>query len=69
MFNEKNDPAELDKCPINCLMYAEAIVLISTGQEGLQNSVDLLSKYCNLRVLNVTTDKTKVDIFNKKRCF
>ena len=62
----KNEPAELDNCPINCLMYADDIVLISKSQEGLQRSLNSLNEYCNEWDLTVNTDKTKVVVFNKR---
>ena len=64
-FDSECMPACLDNTDINCLLYADDVVLISTSEEGLQKSVDKLSEYCNYWDLKINIDKTKVVVFNK----
>lgn len=51
--------------PVNCLMYADDIILLSKSPEGLQKKIDILNDYCNDWCLTINTKKTKVLIFNK----
>ena len=53
------------KIPINALMYADDLILISDNQEGLQKQIDKLSKYCDEWKLNINLKKTKIMIFNR----
>ena len=64
-LTEYPDPAYINNQPLNCLMYADDIVLLSTSSTGLQDKLDKLSKYCNDWCLDVNVSKTKVLIFNK----
>ena len=50
----------------NCLFYADDLLLISSSAEGLQQSLNRLSKYCQDWLLNINPTKTKVIIFQKK---
>ena len=52
--------------PLNCLLYADDLLLISTSAEGLQQSLDRLSKYCQDWLLKINPTKTKVIVFQKK---
>ena len=54
---------------VQCLLFADDIVLLSTSQEGLQNSVRGLEKFVLDWNINVNTSKTKVMVFNKKGRF
>ena len=53
----------LDGTPVNSLIYADDLLIISTSQEGLQKSLDKLVEYCNSWKLEINTRKTKVIIF------
>lgn len=50
---------------VDCLMYADDIVILSETQDGLQERMNLLSSYCSKWCLNVNISKTNVVIFNK----
>ena len=67
-------PAYLEKCrdavslhtqSVNCLMYADDIVIFSSTAEGLQARLAKLERYCSDWCLTVNLKKTKVLIFNK----
>ena len=50
---------------VNCLMYADDVVLLSNSKEGLQKSLSSLQKYCDSWNLKINIEKTKILIFNK----
>ena len=48
--------------PINALMYADDLILLSDTPEGLQKHID---KLCDDWRLNINLKKTKMMIFNR----
>ena len=50
--------------PINCLLYADDLVIFSRSANGLQTLLSKLESYCEKTELSVNLDKTKVMIFN-----
>ena len=58
------DPAKLSTEFLNCLFYADDLVLLSTSEKGLQNSIDKLHEFCLKWKLKVNLQKTKCLIFN-----
>ena len=65
IFNNHPDSPILNGRPINCLLYADDLVLISTSKEGLQSHLDSLSSFCIKWKLNVNLSKSKVLIMNR----
>ena len=61
----KSAPVDVNGSKINCLMWADDIILLSESPEGLQNSLDNLNRYCTDWKLEINKKKTKVMIFNK----
>jgi hypothetical protein len=59
------DPIELFDININCLMFADDLVLMSNSAIGLQNCLSKLESNCAKWKLTLNTNKTKVLIFNK----
>ena len=55
----------LNSIPLQCLMYADDIVILSSSREGLQRRLDKLNLFCKEWCLDVNIDKTKIIIFNK----
>jgi hypothetical protein len=45
-------------------VYADDIILVSESEEGLQNGLNVLSKFCSSWKLEVNTKKSKIMIFN-----
>ena len=61
------DPVTLPNgLPLNCLLYADDLVLISRSAAGLQNKINLLHKYCEKWLLTTNLKKTKTLIFQKQ---
>ncbi|MEW8544065.1 MAG: reverse transcriptase family protein [Candidatus Thiodiazotropha sp.] len=50
----------LDTTYVNCLMYADDLVLVSRSEVGLQGLIDKLSDYCKRWKMDVNTEKTKI---------
>jgi hypothetical protein len=65
IFNEKCDPVRLGCSSLNCLLYADDLILLSTSKQGLQTCLDKLQLFCDQWCLEVNTDKTRIIIFNK----
>jgi hypothetical protein len=61
----KEVPA-LNNEKVNCLLYADDLVLISQTEQGLQDSMNALHRFCADWNLNLNFNKTKVVVFNKK---
>ena len=65
MFEENTDALYVNNLRVDCLMYADDIVIVSESKEGLQKRLDILQQYCTKWCLNVNLNKTKVLVFNK----
>ena len=59
------DPIYLNDKRLDCLMYADDVILLSSSATGLQAKLDLLQAFCEDLCLSINIDKTKVVIFNK----
>ena len=51
---------------VNCLMWADDIILMSETKEGLQNCLNNLNEYCQKWKLEINLKKTKSMIFREK---
>ena len=65
LFDKSCDPARLDSVEINCLMYADDLVLLSTSEAGLQECLHRLQVYMENCHLNLNLKKTKIICFHK----
>jgi len=61
------DPIYLNNNRIDCLLYADDVILLSNynSPEGLQAKLDFLDKFCKEWCMSVNTSKTKIITFNK----
>ena len=59
------DPVIIGNTRINCLMYADDVVLISTSKADLQKCIHSIKQFSEKWKLDVNLNKTKVMIFNK----
>ena len=60
--------SEHDKFPwgrINCLMYADDLLILSETENGLTESLERLSNYAKKCKLKISAKKTKIIVFNK----
>ena len=64
-LKETEDAIILNNKPVQCLLYADDLVLLSTTSTGLQKRLNILQKFCQDWCLTVNPNKTKVLVFNK----
>ena len=64
-YMNNSDPICLDSTKLNCLIYADNVLLISESKKGLQSCLDSLATYCECCKLKINVDKTKIMIFPK----
>ena len=60
-FDDSCYPVSLNSLKINCLMYADDVILLSENAQGLQSCLDKLQSYWGLQV---NIKKTKSLVFN-----
>ena len=54
------DPIHINGTLLNCLMYADDIVLLSNSADGLQQKLYKLQEYCNDWCLSVNVIRQKL---------
>ena len=64
VFNESCDPIEFQGVNLSHFLYADDLVIISSTEEGLQNSLDNLYNYSMQKDLVISIKKSKTMIFN-----
>ena len=65
-FNSECKPISINDKQLNCLMYADDIVLLSESKEGLSECLNSLSIYNKQWCLNINKQKTKVMTFQNR---
>ena len=61
-----NSGVHVDKdTKLNAIIWADDILLLAESQEGLQKSLNVLHRFCDVNELSINADKTKCMIFNK----
>ena len=66
IFDNSCDPVKLDNSNLNCLLWADDLLLISKTASGLQNSINKMHQFYTSLGLEVNIKKTKVMIMNKR---
>ena len=66
IFKNDTDSPKLGEHFINCLMYADDLVLLSLSAGGLQGKLDKLNEYCQQWDLSINIKKTKVMLMSVK---
>ena len=65
IFDETiSQPVILNTTKLNCLIYADDVLLLSESKEGLQSCLDSLNVYGDYWKLRINTEKTKVMVFS-----
>ena len=67
LFDDMCAPVLLKINRLQCLQYADDIVIMSETKEGLQQCLDKLANYCIKWEMKVNTGKTQVMVFSNKR--
>ena len=65
IFGTDCEPLKLGDEMLNCLMYAEDLVILSESATGMQNCLDKLKEYTIEWGLNINRAKTKILIFQR----
>ncbi len=65
--NIGTDPVSLNNRKLECLLYADDILLLSETSVGLQRSLDCLNTFSKKWGLTVNCQKTKIMIFHRGR--
>ena len=66
MKTDFSDPLFLpDGTKLNCLLYADDLVLLSKSKQGLQHCLNTLSTFCEKWMMNVNLKKTKTMTIQK----
>lgn len=70
MFNDECKPVTLGSEKLNCLLYADDLIMISETKPGIQKCLDKLHHYTKMWNLEVNLKKTKIMIFqrNGRKC-
>ena len=64
-FKQNNCPGVvLGNQSLNCLMYADDLLVISPSPEGLQQSLDVIHKHAQDWKLKVNTKKSNITVFS-----
>lgn len=62
-FDPSCDQVILNDKPLNCLMYADDMILLSSTVTGLQNSINKLWKFADDWHMNINCGITKIVVF------
>ena len=62
---ENLDQELLVFCKLYILFYADVTVLLVESQEDLQQSINLMDRYCSMWKLNINVSKTKNNVFSR----
>ena len=66
LFSEVCDPVMVNNEPLNVLMWADDLFIVSKSVHGLTTCIDRISTHFEQLGLNINTSKTKIMIFNKR---
>ena len=66
IFDQSCMPVKINDIELNCLLWADDLLLISESAEGLQNCINKMSTFYENLDLKVNIKKTKVIIFNRR---
>ena len=65
IFDEKCCPVTIGNYNLNCLLYADDLLLLSETENGLKECIARLGHYAKVWKLSVNLKKTKIMVFNK----
>ena len=65
IFDGSCDPLTVNNKDINCLLWADDLLLVSSSPSGLQNSLTKMGQFYDNLALKVNLKKNQVIVFNK----
>ena len=66
MCEDPNCGLNLDDITFILMLFADDMVILGKSPSDLQNSINLLHKYCKIWGLEVNIEKTKIVVFRKR---
>ena len=66
IFDVSCDPLSVNNKDLNCLLWADDLLLVSSSASGLQNSITKMGLFYDTLGLKVNINKTQIIIFNKR---
>ena len=66
IFDQTCSPVKINNVEMNCLLWADDLLLFSETETGLQNSINKMQTFYESLDLPINIKKTKVLIFNKQ---
>ena len=66
IFDVSCDPLSVNNKDLNCLLWADDLLLVSSSASGLQNSITKMGLFYDTLGLKVSIKKTQIIIFNKR---
>ena len=66
VFDQSCDPVTINDRKLNCLLWADDLLLVSQTATGLQNAINKMYNFYTELGLHINIKKTKVVIFNKR---
>ena len=67
IFDQSCSPVTINDRDMNCLLWADDLLLVSKTAGGLQNCIDKMHSFYNNLGLEINKTKIKIIIFNKRR--
>ena len=65
IFDQSCSPVTIKTLKLNCLLWADDLLLLSETDTGLQNCINKMQEFYTEVGLKINLKKTKVIIFNK----
>ena len=62
---ENLDQELLVFCKLYILLYADDTVILAESQEDLQQSINLMGRYCSMWKLDINVSKSKITVFSR----
>ena len=66
LFDSECDPVYVNDRPLNVIMWADDLFLVSKSVSGLTKCIDRTSQHCHQMGLSVNTTKTQIMILNNR---
>ena len=66
IFDETCDPLKVNNLDLNCLLWADDLLLVSSSAKGLQSSLNKMETFYDNLGLKINIKKTEIIIFNKR---
>ena len=66
IFDESCAPVKLQNMDLNCLLWADDLMIVSRSSTGLQHAINKMSQFYQSIGLEINIKKTKIMIMNKR---